>query len=164
MGASTQQVVSLALPTTSIGSQINPTYGEIGGYTQSTYSQILGFAPGQQIMIRNGQAGVPHTLGDTGASGSFPAVQPAALSFTGTGSKTLSSGWQSGTIAPGSLIGPITLSAGTYLIGCAYHYQSNGMRDVLVVAPNATPGPQATPPPSVPTPVPTSSSNPYPGY
>jgi len=143
----TQNQVTMALPTSVIGTTTAGALGAIGGYTQSVYSQTLGFVPGQQIMIKNGQSTTPHTLGDTGASGSFPAGQPATLTLAGTGSSTLSAGWQSGTINPTQSIGPITLSAGTYLIGCAYHYASNGMRDVLVVAAGATPGPQASPPP-----------------
>ena len=157
---STQQVIRLAIPTSAIGSLVDPTYGTIGGYTQTVYSQILGFAPGQQVMIENANTGVggaPHTLGDTGASGSFPATQPATLSMSPVGGNTLSAGFQTGTLTPGQAVGPVTLSAGTYLIGCAFHYQSNNMRDVLIVAAAATPGPQATQPPGVPTPMPTSS-------
>ena len=116
-----------------------------------------------QIMVHNGQSGAPHTLGDTGATGSFPVNQPAELSTTASGGSTISAGFQTGTINPGQELGPFTLTAGTYLIGCAYHYQSNGMRDVLVVAAGATPGPPATPPAGDPTPAPTSSANPY-GY
>ena len=151
---STQQVISLALPTTAIGRENDPVFGAVGGYSQQAYSQVLGFVPGTQVMIRNGDSARPHTLGDTGAS-SFPSGQPAALSLTGTGTATFASGWQSGTIASGKLIGPITLQSGTYFIGCAYHYASDGMRDVLVVAANATPGPQATQAPGAPAPAPT---------
>jgi len=148
---STAQVISLALPTTSIGRENDPTYGLVGGYTQSAFSQVLGFAPGSQVMIRNGDSSRPHTLGDLQTK-SFPPTE--SLSETGTGTATFGPGWQSGTLKPGQLIGPITLQAGTYYIGCAFHYVSDGMRDVLVVAANATPGPQATPPPGAATPAP----------
>lgn len=152
---STQQVISLALPSTAIGRVVDPAFGLVAGYTQNTYSQVLGFVPGAQVMIRNAQAtGIPHTLGDTGAS-SFPGGQPPTLSSTATGSNTFTTGWQSGNLNPGQMVGPITLSAGTFFIGCAYHYASDGMRDVLVVAANATPGPQATQAPTLPTPQPT---------
>lgn len=151
---STQQVISVALPTTSIGRETDPIFGAIGGYTQAIYSQVLGFVPGARVMIRNGDSLRPHTLGDTGAS-AFPATQPATLSPIGTGTTTFASGWQSGNLNSNQLIGPITLQSGTYYIGCAYHYASDGMRDVLVVAADATPGPQATQEPGVPTPTPT---------
>lgn len=151
-----QQVVSVALPTTAIGQQTDPVFGLIGGYTQRTYSQILGFAPGMQIMIRNADSLRPHTLGDLKTT-SFPANDGGVLSTTATASSTFSSGWQSGNLTSGQLVGPITLMAGTYYIGCAYHYESNHMRDVLVVASGATPGPEATQQPGAPTPSPTNA-------
>jgi hypothetical protein len=142
-----QQVILLALPTSQMG-YFNSQYGMIGGYTQSLTSQVLGFSPGQQVMIQNAQSmgngAPPHTLGDTGAQSFIP---NPPLSTTASGGSTLSAGFQSGTINPGQSIGPITLAAGTYYIGCAYHYSSLGMRDVLIVAPNAQPGPAGTPPP-----------------
>ncbi|MGH7728983.1 MAG: hypothetical protein ACREM2_09350 [Vulcanimicrobiaceae bacterium] len=142
------QVVDVELPQNGIGQENDPTFGLIGGYSQTQFSQTLGFVPGAQIMIKNvDPSGIPHTLGDIGTQ-SFPSGQPASLSFTKTNSNTFSAGWQSGTINAGQLVGPIALSAGTYYIGCAYHYASNTMRDVLVVAANAKPGPQATPDPA----------------
>jgi hypothetical protein len=150
---SAQQVVRLALPTTAMGSENDPTFGLVAGFTQTNSSQVLGFAPGAQIMIQNGQSTTPHTLGDTGGTSSFPA-SAAALSFTAAGGSTLAPGFQTGTINASATIGPFTLTSGTYYIGCAYHYTSNSMRDVLVVAANATPGPQATQPPGSSTPSP----------
>jgi hypothetical protein len=142
-GPSTQQVVTLAEPVTAIGRVVDPTFGLVAGYTQQTYSQVLGFAPGSQIMIRNGQAVVPHTfsvLSTTGFIGT-----PTA---TAAGGSTIAADFNTGTINGGALIGPFTLTAGTFYIGCAFHYVSETMRTVLVVAANATPGPQATPPPT----------------
>jgi hypothetical protein len=150
---STQQVVRVALPTTPIGVENDPTFGTVGGYTQSTYSQVLGFATGAQIMILNQDTGTPHTLGDTGGSGSFPA-SGSHLSPTASGGSTFSSGFQTGSLNPGQEVGPFTLAAGTYYIGCFYHYASNQMRDVLVVSASAAPGPQATPAAGQPTPDP----------
>lgn len=149
---STQQVVSVAFPATAIGRENDPVFGAVAGFTQQTYSQVLGFAPGAQIMIRNADSSRPHTLGDLASRG-FPATGNA-LSFTPTGTSTFSSGWQSGNLNVGATVGPITLTAGTYYIGCAYHYASDGMRDVLVVAAGATPGPQATQQPGTSTPAP----------
>ncbi len=157
---STQQVVTAALPSSAIGQVSDARFGLVGGYTQNLFSQVLGFVPGARIMIRNGQSsGIPHTLGDTGAA-SFPAGQPASLSTVASAATTISHGWQSGTIAAGQSVGPFTLAMGTYFIGCAFHYASNNMRDVLVVAANATPGPQATPQAGVPVPNPSTPSGP----
>jgi hypothetical protein len=142
--ASGQQIITAALPSTAIGALTDPTYGLIGGYTQSAYSQTLGFAPGSQVMIRNGQASVPHSFNVISMT-SFP-VSPN-ISTTGSGGMTINAGFASGTIVGAGLAGPFTLAAGTYYIGCAYHYASNAMRTVLNVAANATPGPSATPAP-----------------
>jgi hypothetical protein len=94
-------------------------------------------------MIRNGQTAVPHTfsvISTTGFNGT-----PTA---TASGGSTIASNFNTGTVNGGQLIGPFTLTAGTYFIGCAFHYLAEGMRTVLVVAANATPGPQATPMPT----------------
>jgi hypothetical protein len=140
---STQQVVRLALPSTAMGSRIDPTFGLIGGFTQQLYSQVLGFAPGAQIMIQNGQASLPHTLGVVSTTG-FDSG--SSLSLQPTGGSTIQAGFNTGNINGGALVGPFTLAAGTFYIGCAYHYNTDTMRTVLQVAAGATPGPQASPP------------------
>jgi len=141
---STQQVVTEALPTSAIGVEMDPTFGQLGGFTQTVYSQSLAFAPGSQIMIRNGQAAIPHTF-NVLSSTSFPASP--TLSMSASGSATINGSFTSGVLAPSTTVGPFTLSAGTYYLGCAFHYLSNNMRTVLTVAAGATPGPQATPAP-----------------
>jgi hypothetical protein len=152
---STQQVVIAALPSSVMGSRTDATFGTIGGYTQQTFSQVLGFAPGSQIMVQNGQTSTPHTLGVVSTTG-FDATG-SALSASASGGSTIQAGFNTGTINPGALVGPFTLVAGTYYIGCAFHYSSApSMRTVLQVAANATPGPQATAPPG-------STSTPDPG-
>jgi len=140
---STQQVVTEALPTSAMGSETDPSFGLIGGFTQTIYSQTLAFAPGSKIMVHNGQAGIPHTFGVDSTTG-FDAGG-TALSLSATGGSTVGAGFNTGSIAAGASAGPFTLSSGTYWIGCAYHYVSNNMRTVLQVSAAATPGPQATP-------------------
>jgi hypothetical protein len=146
---STQQVVTMALPTSAMGTVVDPTFGAVGGYTQTLYSQTLAFAPASQIMVRNGQAAaVQHTLGvvSTSAASGFIANPP--LSTSASGGATIGAGFNTGTVNAGALAGPFTLAPGTYWLGCAYHYASNAMRTVLVVAAGASPGPQATPAPT----------------
>jgi len=75
---------------------------------------------------------------------------------TAQGHGNLQTGYASGPIKPGKSVKVTLVKAGIYLIGCAFHYKE-GMRDVLVVAPHAAPGPQATPPPSTSTPTSRSS-------
>ena len=149
---STQQVVKMALPTTAMGVIQDPTYGTIGGYTQALYSQTLAFAPGSQIMIENAQVGTPHTFGVDSTTG-FDTTG-AALNTSATGGSTIQAGFNTGAVNGGTSVGPFTLAAGTYYIGCAFHFQSNTMRTVLNVAASATPGPQATAPPGLATPPP----------
>ena len=156
----TPQQITMSLPgTTGIGTQTDPTFGAIAGYTEQTYSQVLAFVPGAQIMIVNGQAaasGEAHTLNVLSQT-SFPASP--ALGVTAAGGTTIGAGFQTGAVPPATTMGPFTLSAGTYFIGCAFHYLSNGMRTVLEVATAATPGPQATAVPAQPV----ATNNPY-GY
>ncbi len=132
-----------ALPT-GMGT-VSTSFGTIGGFTQSTYSQVLAFPPGTTITIKNLATGTPHTLNVLSTSG-FPSNP--TLSTTAAGGSTLAAGFASGTIAPGGSVSVTLATAGTYYIGCAFHYISNQMRDVIQVSSSATPGPQATPPAS----------------
>jgi hypothetical protein len=141
-----------------LGKIADPVFGTVGGYTQSFSSQVMAFAPGTQVMIANVSApatGKTHTLNVLGTS-SFPDPASTTLSKAASGGNALTTGYASGDIVPGNLVGPVTLLEGTYYIGCAYHYP-DGHRDVIVVQANATPGPQGTPPPSV-TPLPVAPS------
>jgi hypothetical protein len=141
---STQQVITMSLPGSAIGVETDPTFGVVAGYTEAVYSQTLAFVPGAQIMIANGEAAVPHTLNVLSQT-AFP-VNPV-LAVTASGGNTLAAGYASGVVNPDAMIGPVTLTAGVYYIGCGFHYTSNNMRTVLTVAAAAMPGPQATPVP-----------------
>lgn len=142
--------IGVSLPTSEIGVVNDPTYGIVGGYTQQSFSQVLGFAPGAQVSIKNLSSTLPHTLNVLSTT-AFPA-SGTAISAGASGGSTIASGFGSGNIAAGATVGPFTLSAGVYYIGCAYHYSSNGMRSALVVSSTAVPGVQATPQPSPPQP------------
>ncbi|MGC1380332.1 MAG: hypothetical protein WA814_04840 [Candidatus Baltobacteraceae bacterium] len=120
----------------------------MAGYTQQRYSQSLGFPPGTKITIRNLSGNVTHTLDVVKEISGPPAVYPKGvkLPVEKRGSGKLEAGFASGPIKPGHSV-TITLGkAGIYLIGCAFHY-GDGMHDVIVIAPHAAPGPQATAPP-----------------
>ena len=137
------QTIGMAIPTSAIGS-VNTHFGIVGGYTQKTYSQTLAFPPGTTITLKN-LGLTAHTLNVLSMS-AFPANP--TLDATASGSNSLAAGFRSGAIAPGGTM-QITLSTpGTYFIGCAFHYLTDNMRDVLMVSSSATPGPQATPQPS----------------
>jgi len=151
------QVINASLPGNGIGTEVDPTFGDVSGYTQRDYSQVLGFVPGAMVMVRNNDTSAPHTFSTVGTTG-FTANP--TLSTTAAGGSTIGTGFSTGRInGGGTLSGPYTLASGTYYMGCAYHYSAFGMRTVLVVAAGATPGAQATPDPGG-TPAPT----PPPGY
>jgi hypothetical protein len=123
-------------------------HADVAGFTQTHYSQRLGFPPGTKIKITNISKGSEfHTLNVIAKRPGPPANFPKnpKLSFKPSGGTKLVVGYRSGTIKPGHSIS-VTLVKGIYLIACAYHYASDNMRDVLVVEPGATPGPTATPP------------------
>jgi plastocyanin len=120
----------------------------LGGFTQTMYSQALGFPPKTKITIRNISTSITHTLDVVKVITKPPAIFPAdpKLSVPPKGGTELKAGYASGPIKPGKSVTVTLVEPGIYLIGCAYHYHS-GMRDVLVVEVHATPGPQATPAP-----------------
>jgi plastocyanin len=137
-----KNTIGIALPS-GMGS-VTTSFGTVGGYTQQTYSQVMAFPPGTVVTIKN--LGVqPHTLNVMSTS-SFPSNP--ALSTSAAGGSSLAMGWQSGSIPAGGTVTVTLATAGTYFIGCAFHYTQYGMRDVLMVSSSATPGPQATPQPS----------------
>lgn len=120
----------------------------VGGFTQQSYSQILGFKPGTKITILNLSRSITHTLDVVEEVKGPPAHFPKnpKLSINAQGHGKLEAGYASGPIKPGKSVTVTLVKAGIYLIGCAFHY-SEGMHDVLIVGRFAGPGAQATPPP-----------------
>lgn len=120
---------------------------DVAGFTQTGRSQRLGFPPGTKIKITNISTGSElHTLNVIATRSKPPAKFPTnpKLLFTPHGGTKIALGYRSGTLKPGKSV-TLTLVKGIYLIGCAYHYKSDNMRDVLIVADGAKPGPTATP-------------------
>lgn len=137
--------IGIALPDGTIGT-VNSQFGVVGGYTQSTYSQVLAFAPGTTITLKNLSSTTAHTLNVLSTS-AFPSSP--ALSTAASGGTDLTAGYASGSIPAGGSVSVTLNTPGTYYIGCAYHYMDSvSMRDVLMVSSSASPGPQATPQPS----------------
>jgi hypothetical protein len=131
------------LPTEGLGYKTDPTWGKVGGFTQTRKSQVLAFPPGTTITIRNLSKVNAHTLNVIGSVKKPPVKWPANpnFSFSAHGNGKLALGYASGNLSPGQTVKVKLVKAGIYLIGCAYHYVSNQMRDVLIVKPGATPGP-----------------------
>jgi plastocyanin len=149
-------VIDLTMPKNTIGEEL-PGEGlgalksafwgaTLGGYTQMTYSQALAFPPGTKLTVRNLSKSVSHTLDVVAKIDGHPAKFPAnpVLSQQAKGNGQFGVGYASGVIKPGGSVTMTLSKAGTYLIGCAFHYK-DGMHDVFVVSAGAKPGNQATP-------------------
>jgi hypothetical protein len=120
---------------------------DVAGFTQTGRSQILGLPPGTTIKITSLSKGSEnHTLNVIKKISHPPAGFPTnpTLKFTPSGGTKFVVGYRSGIIKPGHSV-TVTLVKGIFLFGCAFHYASDNMRDVIVVSANATPGPTATP-------------------
>jgi plastocyanin len=135
------------LPSEGLGTVNDPFWkATLGGYTQQTFSQALGFPPGTKLTIMNISKDISHTLNVVKKIKGPPAKFPSSpkLSMSPSGGK-LQKGYASGVISPGKTVSVTLGKTGIYLIGCFFHY-SEGMHDVLVVHTGATPGPQGTAP------------------
>jgi protein SCO1/2 len=140
--------IGISIPTGPIGVENDPVWGTISGFTQTSTSQVLAFPPGTKITLQNLSSTDAHTFNVIDVTNGPPANFPAnpTLSFTAKGTQ-LEKGFASGILNPKKSV-TVTLSKpGIYLVGCAFHYLI-GMRDVIQVSASATPGPQATAPPS----------------
>jgi cytochrome oxidase Cu insertion factor (SCO1/SenC/PrrC family) len=144
----TSSAIGVDLPTGKIGVENDPVWGTVSGYTQQQTSQVLAFPPGATITITNlSTGGVPHTLNVIAQTSGPPPKWPSSpsLSFSPSGNGVLGANYASGTIDAGKSVKVKLSNPGIYLIGCAYHYVSNQMRDVIQVVAGATPGPTASP-------------------
>jgi hypothetical protein len=63
VSSSTLPTVRIEEPVEGLGSIYSKYWkAKVGGYTQKTYSQVLGFSPGTKITIHNRSASLAHTL------------------------------------------------------------------------------------------------------
>jgi hypothetical protein len=120
------------------------TFGAVSGFTQQQHAQVLGLAPGSQVIIKNNDK-VTHTINVFSA---FPTPGPQSTASAPNGG-VFGVGFKSGPLAPGQTMGPLTVTgtAGNLFIICGIHF-IDGMRDGAVVQVGATPGPEATPAPA----------------
>ncbi len=137
------------LPQEGVGTADHKPWGKVGGFTQTQRAQTLAFPPGTVITIHNLSKTTEHTFNFVKAVGGPPAHFPAGvnLSVSARGHGVFGPGYASGPIAPGRSVKVKLSKAGTYLIGCAFHYDE-GMRDVIVIKDGAKPGPTPRPAPS----------------
>jgi plastocyanin len=130
------------LPSEGVHTKTDPTWGLVGGFTQTTTAQVLAFPPNTTVTIMNLSSSLSHTLDVVKKVTSPPANFPPnpMLSTQPQGNGILGVGYASGAIRPGKTITVKLSKKGTYLIGCAFHYHE-GMQDVIRVNAKATPGP-----------------------
>ncbi|MEO6834968.1 MAG: hypothetical protein ABI231_03560 [Candidatus Tumulicola sp.] len=130
------------LPGEGVGTKKDPTWGTVGGYTQTTTAQVLAFPPGVTVTFTNLSHSTSHTLNVVKKVLGPPAQFPPnpTLSTLPMGNGILAKGYASGSIGAGKSVSIKLLNKGNYLIGCAFHYHE-GMQDVLRVFAHATPGP-----------------------
>ncbi len=141
--------IGVGLPTGEIGVENDPVWGSVSGYTQQQTSQVLAFAPGAKITIKNLSSTTPHTLNVLAQTNGPPPNWPKnpSLTFSPRGNGVLGASYASGSLNPGSSVTVKLTNPGIYLVGCAYHYVEFNMRDVIEVVAGATPGPTASPGP-----------------
>lgn len=136
--------IGFALPSGAIGT-VNTPFGVIGGYTQQVYSQVIAFPTGTTVTLKNLSSNTQHTLNVLSMTG----FTSNNLETTASGGDVLAAGFRSGAINGGGTMSLKLTNAGTYFVGCAFHYTSSpSMRGVIEVSSSATPGPSGTPPPN----------------
>lgn len=141
------QTIGISLPAGVIGVENDPSFGQIGGFTQTIYSQTLAFQTGTTVTLEN-LGSAQHTFNVLSTT-AFPASGPATTAASG--GSVITAGYASGPLNPGATMTATLGAVGTYFIGCAFHYlPAPQMRTALIVtaAPNPAPGPQATPGPA----------------
>ncbi len=102
-------------------------YGNAGGYSPSVTTVPLG----SSVRFVNVDS-FPHTATSIGAS-TFPPASPFGAAALDIAGNTLSGGWTSGALGPGTASQALLADApGTYLYGCFFHYAAP-MRGAIVV-------------------------------
>ena len=119
------------------------TYGRVLGYFNSsgsinTTSQVVHVTAATNVVFQNFENGIPHTasfLGNASANGAtFPATFNGSATQSAANTVISTANFSTGTLNPGTTSlqynsGP----PGFYMFGCAFHYDSDGMRTVVIV-------------------------------
>jgi streptogramin lyase/plastocyanin len=122
-------------------STTDPNYGFILGYfngTTSTTSQVVHLTMGESVQFMNVDASLPHTVSFLGNATSTHAPWPASFNGSSTqspaGTAIGTTNFSTGALNPGQLsLVYETGLPGFYMVGCAFHYNSNTMRTVIIV-------------------------------
>jgi hypothetical protein len=121
----------------------DPTYGRVLGYFNSsgsinTTSQVVHVTAATNVVFQSFESGIPHTasfLGSASANGaSFPATFNGSATQSPANTVISTAGFSTGSLNPGSTSPQYNSGPpGFYMFGCAFHYDSDGMRTVVIV-------------------------------
>jgi plastocyanin len=116
-------------------------YGAVLGYfksTKSKTSKVVTIPLGSSVVFTNVDSELPHTgsfLGDASKkSAPWPSSFTGSSTQSAAGTDISTAGFSTGTLDAGK--SSLTYAAnvpGFYMFGCAFHYVSHEMRDVIIV-------------------------------
>jgi plastocyanin len=122
-------------------SKTSKKYGKVLGYfkgTTSLKSQVVMLAASQNVVFENVDKELTHTASFLGDATKKAAPWPSSFNGSSTqstaGTAIGTTNFSTGPLEPGkSSLVYTTGSPGFYMIGCAFHYDSSGMRTVVIV-------------------------------
>lgn len=120
---------------------LSPRYGQVLGYFKgktNTTSQVVTLFAATNVRFFNVDTVRPHTLsflGDaTRRSAPWPPTFTGSSTQSPAGTAIGTTNFSTGPLNPGTKSLVYTTGApGFYMVGCAFHYVSNGMRTVIIV-------------------------------
>lgn len=148
VGVADDGVVPDTATTAKVGIRLNgetpfmsPRYGQVLGYFKgkvSTTSQVVSLFADTPVRFFNVDASFPHTasfLGDaTRNSAPWPQSFNGSSTASPAGTPIGTTNWSTGSLLPGGRSKLYnTGMPGFYMIGCAFHYNTHGMRTVVIV-------------------------------
>ena len=116
-------------------------YGTVLGYFRgktSTKSQVVVLPAATQVRFFNVDASFPHTLSFLGKATASHAPWPATFNGSANaspaGTAIGTTNFSTGALNPGQHSALYSTGMpGFYMVGCAFHYDSHGMRTVIMV-------------------------------
>jgi plastocyanin len=116
-------------------------YGVVLGYFNgklSINSEVVKLPAATNVVFYNVDAGHPHTasfLGNaTSTNAPWPQFFNGSSQASPAGTAIGTTNWSTGALAPKAKSKIYTSgSPGFYMVGCAFHYNTNGMRTVIIV-------------------------------
>jgi plastocyanin len=116
-------------------------YGQVLGYfkgTKAKKSAVVTIPLGSNVVFSNVDGSFPHTGSFLGDASKKSAPWPSSFTGSGTQSKAgtdiSTADFSTGTLNAGSSSLVYTANVpGFYMFGCAFHYVSHEMRDIIIV-------------------------------